>query len=400
MIKLNRLKRWCLFDFGLSVYPTLVLTFFYGAYYANNIANNELIGTARWGLTISISSLLTSAILLFFLKYYKKESKNIGTRLFDFFFIVILLSSSALFCFDGQEYQYLPLIIIGLSFIAFEILNLFYNVTLHKVVPKSKVGFASNVGWAMGYLGGLISLGLFFTFKNFFKEGFVLLDDIYLLVGPFIALWLFTFCLPLILDFKKEQFIYKPIIVISDLIPKSFKVRNFIFSYFLFNNGVICIFIYASLYASILFNFSSSELIFLGIFINLSGFAGCLVFSFFEDKIGSRINIIISLTALIFLSIFLLLIHKKFLFWIIALLIGFFIGPIQASSRSYLSKNLIENNQLNLFTIYSILGNSCSILGPFLISLLIDQTSSLRVSFVLIPIYFILGLFLFLRNKN
>ena len=400
MIRLNRLKKWCLFDFGLSVYPTLVLTFFYGAYYANNIAKNELVGTARWGLTISISSLLTSVILLFFLKYYKKESKNIGTKLFDFFFIVILLSSSALFFFDDEEYQYLPLIIIGLSFIAFEILNLFYNVTLHKVVPKSKVGFASNVGWAMGYLGGLISLGLFFIFKNFFKEGIVLLDDIYLLVGPFIALWLFTFCLPLILDFKKEQFIYKPIIVISDLIPKSFKVRNFIFSYFLFNNGVICIFIYASLYASILFNFSSSELIFLGIFINLSGFAGCLVFSFFEDKIGSRINIIISLTALIFLSIFLLLIHKKFLFWIIALLIGFFIGPIQASSRSYLSKNLIENNQLNLFTIYSVLGNSCSILGPFLISLLIDQTSSLRVSFVLIPIYFILGLFLFLRNKN
>ena len=400
MIRLSKLKKWCLFDFGLSVYPTLVLTFFYGAYYAKNIANNELIGTARWGLTISISSLLTSVILLFFLKYYKKESKNIGTKLFDFFFIVILLSSSALFFFDDEEYQYLPLIIIGLSFIAFEILNLFYNVTLHKVVPKSKVGFASNVGWAMGYLGGLISLGLFFIFKNFFKEGFLLLDDIYLLVGPFIALWLFTFCLPLILDFKKEQFIYKPIIVISDLIPKSFKVRNFIFSYFLFNNGVICIFIYASLYASILFNFSSSELIFLGIFINLSGFAGCLVFSFFEDKIGSRINIIMSLTALIFLSIFLLLIHKKFLFWIIALLIGFFIGPIQASSRSYLSKNLIENNQLNLFTIYSVLGNSCSILGPFLISLLIDQTSSLRVSFVLIPIYFILGLFLFLRNKN
>ena len=400
MIRLNRLKKWCLFDFGLSVYPTLVLTFFYGAYYANNIAKNELVGTARWGLTISISSLLTSVILLFFLKYYKKESKNIGTKLFDFFFIVILLSSSALFFFDDEEYQYLPLIIIGLSFIAFEILNLFYNVTLHKVVPKSKVGFASNVGWAMGYLGGLISLGLFFIFKNFFEEGFVLLNDIYLLIGPFIALWLFIFCLPLILDFKKEQFIYKPIIVISDLIPKSFKVRNFIFSYFLFNNGVICIFIYASLYASILFNFSSSELIFLGIFINLSGFAGCLVFSFFEDKIGSRINIIISLTALIFLSIFLLLIHKKFLFWIIALLIGFFIGPIQASSRSYLSKNLIENNQLNLFTIYSVLGNSCSILGPFLISLLIDQTSSLRVSFVLIPIYFILGLFLFLRNKN
>ena len=400
MIRLNRLKKWCLFDFGLSVYPTLVLTFFYGAYYAKNIANNELIGTARWGVTISISSLLTAVILLLFLKYYKKESEHVGTKLFYFFFIVILICSATLFFFNDQKYQYFPLIIIGLSFIAFEILNLFYNVTLHKVAPKLKVGFASNVGWAMGYLGGLISLGVFFIFRNFFKEGFLSFNNIYLLVGPFVALWLFTFCLPLILDFRKEQFVYKQIIAISDLIPKSFKVKNFIFSYFLFNNGVICIFIYASLYASILFNFSSSELIFLGIFINLSGFVGCLFFSFFEDKIGSRINIIISLTALIFLSIFLLLIHKKILFWIIALFIGFFIGPIQASSRSYLSKNLVENNQLNFFTIYSILGNSCSILGPFLISLLIDQTSSLRISFTLIPIYFILGLFLFLKNKH
>ena len=172
MIRLSKLKKWCLFDFGLSVYPTLVLTFFYGAYYAKNIANNELIGTARWGLTISISSLLTAMTLILFLKYYKKKSENVGTKLIDFFFIVILLCSVALFFFDDQEYQYSPLIIIGLSFIAFEILNLFYNVTLHKVVPKLKIGFASNVGWAMGYLGGLISLGLFFIFKHFFEEGF------------------------------------------------------------------------------------------------------------------------------------------------------------------------------------------------------------------------------------
>ena len=51
------------------------------------------------------------------------------------------------------------------------------------------------------------------------------------------------------------------------------------------------------------------------------------------------------------ISISLLLIHKKFLFWIIALFIGFFIGPIQASSRSYLSKNLIEIKRAKICTI-------------------------------------------------
>lgn len=400
MIRSNRFVKWCLFDFGLSIYPTLILTFFYGAFYATNIAENELNGTARWGLTISISSFLTTVILLLFLKINKNKIKHINTKPFNFAFIVMVLCSAAFFFFDDQEHQYLPLILVCLSFITFEILNLFYNVTLYKVVPKPKTGFASNIGWAMGYLGGLLSLGLFFVFKNTFENDSLWFQDIYLLVGPFIAFWMVIFCFPLILELKNELFIYKPIISLLDFIPQSPKIRNFIISYFLFNNGVVSIFIFASLYASILFEFSSSELIFLGIFINLSGLVGCLVFSSFEDKIGSKANIIISLIALTFLTISLLLIYEKILFWILALFIGFFIGPIQASSRSYLSKTLEDNNQLNFFTVYSILGNTCSIVGPLLISLLIEQTSSLRISFVLIPIYFALGLFLFLKNRN
>ena len=232
MVRFNRFVKWCLFDFGLSIYPTLILTFFYGAFYAKNIAENELNGTARWGLTISISSFLTSIILLLFLKVNKNKIKYINTKLFNVSFIVIVLCPSAFFFFDDQEYQYLPLILVCLSFIAFEILNLFYNVTLYKVVPKVKIGFASNIGWAMGYLGGLLSLGLFFVFKDSFENEALWFHDIYLLVGPFIALWIMIFCFPLILELKKELFIYKQIITLLDFIPQSPKIINFIFSYF------------------------------------------------------------------------------------------------------------------------------------------------------------------------
>ena len=45
-------------------------------------------------------------------------------------------------------------------------------------------------------------------------------------------------------------------------------------------------------------------------------------------------------------------------------MIGFFIGPIQAASRSVIAK-IESKNQLSAFCVYSMFGNICSILGPF-----------------------------------
>ena len=51
-----------------------------------------------------------------------------------------------------------------ISLICFEMINLFYNLSLHKVAPKKKEGQISNLGWAFGYFGGLCSLAIIFLF--------------------------------------------------------------------------------------------------------------------------------------------------------------------------------------------------------------------------------------------
>ena len=105
------------------------------------------------------------------------------------------------------------------------------------------------------------------------------------------------------------------------------------------------------------------------------------------------------LVALTLLTLIVLMIEKVGFFWVVSILIGFFIGPIQASSRSFLSTNILSVNQFNNFTIYCVIGNMCSILGPFSISVLIHFTDSLKIGFALIPIYFFIGL-IFLRKIN
>ena len=397
--KNKKLKFWYFFDFGLSAYPTLILTFFYAAFYVNNIAINEIKGASEWGFTISISSLLTAIFLITFLCIGKLSlTRKFSIKYFNFFFLTICLSVGMLFFFDDKEYQILPLLLILISYISFEILNLFYNSTLHLVAKKNLQGYSSNIGWAFGYLGGLCALGIIFILlvnNNYSFFPFVFSIN---LVGPFIVIWIIFFCFPFLNLMKNEVLeINKDLKIFAFLFDK--KLKNFIFSYFFFNNGIISVFAFASLYASSIFGFKQEEILILGVLINLSGVIGCSIFAFSEKKIKSEKSISICLISLTLLTISILIQEEVVFFWIISLLIGFFIGPIQASSRSFLSTNILSVNQFNNFTVYCVIGNFCSILGPFSISILIHLTDSLKTGFSLIPIYFLVGL-IFLRKVN
>ena len=80
-------------------------------------------------------------------------------------------------------------------------------------------------------------------------------------------------------------------------------------------------------------------------------------------------------------------------------MIGFFIGPIQAASRSVIAKKLKSENQLSAFCVYSMFGNICSILGPFLVSLVISITSDIRQGLLVIPLFFVISLLPFVKTN-
>ena len=142
------------------------------------------------------------------------------------------------------------------------------------------------------------------------------------------------------------------------------------------------------MFASFLYNFSETEILLLGIFINLSGIIGCIIFGIYENILGVERNIFISILGLTFLSLILLFVDSKINFWIIAMSIGFFIGPIQACSRSLLVEKLNLSDQMGAFSLFSMLGNVCAILGPFLVGYVIDVFTSIKAGLFIIPLFF------------
>ena len=105
------------------------------------------------------------------------------------FYLLIFVQFSSLFFFDNQSNQYFPLIFIGFSLGCFEVIN-FYNLSLHIVTKKrKKEEWVSNFQlWALGYLGGLISLALVFVILNFLSKDRnyeIFGESVFLFIGPF-----------------------------------------------------------------------------------------------------------------------------------------------------------------------------------------------------------------------
>ena len=395
-LKNKKIRGWCSFDFGISCYPTLILTFFYGAYYAKKIAVSPEIGTSNWGFSISIASILSFLLFSIILVQGKVFFGSLKTRFFGWFFLILVLSTASLCFFDESSNEFYPLIVLMLSLICFEMINLFYNLSLHKVAPKHKEGQISNLGWAFGYFGGLCSLAIIFLLLELTKSYDYRLFgiSIFLLIGPFVALWTMIFGYSHIKNFVGEKFVIPNIVDFLKVVSKS-KITPFLISYFFFNNAVISIFAFASMFASFLFGFTESQILFLGVFINLSGIVGCLVLGAYEDKIGSEKTVLICISSLLLSTGFLYFTKEYEIFWMLALLIGFFIGPIQAASRSVIVKKIKSSDQLSAFCSYAMFGNICAILGPFLVSLIIDYSDSIRYGLLIIPTFFLLSLFPF-----
>ena len=84
LLNSKKIRSWCLFDFGISSYPTLILTFFYGAFYAKTISSDPNVEQVFGGL-LSAASILCFLLLSFILISGRNFFRNIKIGFLSFF---------------------------------------------------------------------------------------------------------------------------------------------------------------------------------------------------------------------------------------------------------------------------------------------------------------------------
>ena len=219
---------------------------------------------------------------------------------------------------------------------------------------------------------------------------------------PLTAAWYLAFCLPLFLFTPDGRGTGAPLgravgQAMAQLRDSLRRVREyrgiglFLLARMLYNDGLTTMFAFGGIYAAGTFGMSPSEVIVFGIGLNVTAGLGAASFAWLDDRLGPRRTILLALAGLIAPGALILLVESKTLFWIFGLALGIFVGPVQASSRSYLARVAPAEVRGEMFGLFALSGKLTSFLGPLLVGWLTLASGSQRVGMASVVALFVLG---------
>ena len=400
------LAAWCLFDWANSAYFTVIVTFIFATYFTEAVATDPTAGTTQWGHASSIAG-LAIAILAPALGAIADQGR--GRKLWAILFSLLCIAATAWLWQVKPSPDHVPmaLTLVVIATLSAEFAIVFYNAMLPGLVPPERLGRFSGWGWGVGYLGGLCCLALALI-------GFVQTDTPLFGVGkdeaahirataPMVALWYLAFMLPFVFLTPDAPGRGHPPatalrIGLATLARTLREARaqpelwRFLIANMLYIDGLTTLFAFGGIYAAGTFGFSFAEVIQFGIALNVTSAIGAVAFGWVDDRVGPKTTIASGLIGLILCSAVVLVSESKAVFWIAALLIGFFLGPVQASSRTWMARHAPEAKRAELFGLMALSGKATAFLGPLLLAEVTRATGSQRWGMATILLFFAGGL--------
>ena len=394
----GRVFVWTLFDFANTSFSVIIVTVIYSKYFSNYVTDGQ---RWLWGLAVSLSMVL-AALLSPPLGAIADVSRN--RKRFLLMFTIISVVSTALMFFVGKGDIILGFILFVFANIGFESGLVFYDAFLPNLTEKKNFGRVSGYGFAMGYVGALaVLLIVMFLLPPADSPDYYFYIRISFIVA---AAFFFFFSIPLFL-FISEPVVKEPIKtdLIKSGIRKSFttfkniffhgkypSISRFLSAFFLYNDAIITIIAFASIFASNILKMTDEEIILFFVIVQSTAVIGSFVFGIISDHIGPKKTITFTLFIWIAVVIGAFFVQTIIEFYVIGLLAGLSIGSSQSCSRSLMALLTPQDREAEFFGFYDgLFGKSSAVLGPFIYGIISDLSSE-RYAALAIGFFFIAGL--------
>lgn len=402
---------WALYDWANSAYFVMILTFIFAAYFSSSIAEDETTGTALWGNMIGLAGFII-ALLAPLLGSIADEGGRRKPWVFFFTVIGVVGCSLLWFAEPSPDYIWFALIAAFIATLGSELALIFYNAMLPDLSPPDKIGRWSGWGWGLGYVGGLVCLVIgYFVFYENGEELFGLDKESAentRITFLFTGIWYAVFSIPFFLkteDTPSKKKPYKQ--AISDgmaTLKDGFRVlktrpdiSRFLVARLFYNDGLATIFAMGGIYAAGTFGFKTADIFYFGIGLNLTSGIGAYAFAWIDDKSGSKKTIIISLIGVIVPVVAVIFVETVTWFWVWGLLLGIFIGPVQAASRTLMGRLAPPEKRNQMFGLLALSGKATSFLGPVLFGWITLLMGGQRWGMAVVLSLLIIGLIIMLK---
>ena len=433
---------WALFDWANQPYFTLVTTFIFAPYFTSHVVGDAIRGQELWGYGQAVAGLCI-ALLSPVMGAMADASGPRKPWIVLFQSLCVLACAGLWLALPGAASQDLLLILslVVLASLGAEFATVFNNAMLPSLAARAKLGRLSGRAWALGYLGGLISLGFILGGFSLPEVPLFGLDKVAhehdRMVGPFSAVWMIIFILPLLLftpdappsGMGKRQAARHGLGQLKATLREVRHYRNvmlFLVARMIYFDGLSAVFAFGGIYAAGSFGWTTTNLGIFGIILTIFAAVGAVVGGWLDDRIGSKKTIILAVIGLIvatagIVSItveglggaerhdtILFVIHyaqaapgegmfttlAEQMFLLFGIMIGIFGGPAQAASRTMLSRLAPVEKIGEFYGLYALSGKATAFIAPFAVAAVTGLAGNQRAGIAVILVFLIVGLLL------
>ncbi|MCE3225958.1 MAG: major facilitator superfamily 1 [Bacteroidetes bacterium] len=414
------IKAWTFYDWANSVFPLVITSAIFPNFYdyiTTHDENKNFIGhtVTFFGSSFENQNIYSFvyAFALFIVVLIAPVLSGIADylgnkkRFLQFFCYLGALSCMCLFFFSRKslELSFIPFITATIGFWGSLV---YYNSYLPEIASIENQDKVSARGFSLGYFGSslllIICLVGIMVLKMPAKYSFLL-----------VGLWWIGFAQ---FTFKglpdrdhaahgadKKNLLskgFKELLSVFSQVKKIKRLKRFLFSYFFYNMGVQTIMVVAVLFARNEIDWGSGEaaektkttsLIVSILIIQFVGILGSFVFSRLSGKIGNIHSLMIAIVIWIFICSFTYwVVRLPEHFYIVAFLVGFVMGGIQALSRSTYSKFLPEtDDHTSFFSFYDVMEKLGMIIGTVSFGAISEAVGGMRPAVLALIAFFVLG---------
>jgi MFS transporter, UMF1 family len=406
---------WAMYDWANSVYNLVITSTIFPAYYeavTKSDGNDKLhffgrtySNTSFYNYAIATSILIVAILIpiLGSIADYKGNKKSF----MRFFCTIGALACASMFFFKNKADTGFGVACAMVACICYWCSLVFYNSYLPEIASKEEQDKVSAKGFSFGYVGSVImqviALVLILTQPKDNQSFATQLS--FLLVG---AWWLGFAQIPLAVLPKGIATAERPEkgIVANGFIElnnvwKQIKqlpvLRRFLTSFFFYNMGVQTVMLVAALFGAKELNLPTDKLIMVILIIQLVAILGAYLVAKLAGKIGNLQTLCFIVVFWIAICICAYFIQNATQFNILAACVGLVMGGIQSLSRSTYSKLMpATHDTASFFSFFDVTEKIAIVIGMVSFALLEESTGSMRISVLMVAVFFCIGLLLLL----
>jgi MFS transporter, UMF1 family len=454
----STIRAWAMYDWANSAYSLTITSAIFPGFYeavtsekdaAGNVIRDlvqddyGIVNTSLYSYAISAGFLVTALIAPLLSGIADvADSKKLFMQ---FFCYLGAMSCAGLYYFD-YEHLWLGMILTSLACIGFSGSIIFYNSFLPEIAPPEDHDRVSALGFSLGYIGSVLLLlwnlsmiiapGLYFDVDGkaalFLTEdsGLTSLEAMDMAKSFFnakacqisflsVGVWWILFAQITFLKLPKRVHGervsrsvifsgYREIRKVFLELKGTDRLRKYLIAFFFYNTGVQTVMYMAANFAAKEIKtigpdgadkpFETQNLIVTILIIQLVGIIGAYIFAFLSKKLGNLRALMIAVVCWMALCGFAYFVVYEYTFYALAAGVGMVMGGVQALSRSTYSKFLpATNDHASYFSFYNVCYYVGTVVGTFGFGYVLDITDNIRMSILLVSVFFIIGFIQLIR---